>query len=301
VEWWYFNGHLTDDRGGEYSYHFVTFQTSLSGRLAPQLLQVSWNDQTQRLHLTSETVAFQPLAATPGRFDFQASTWRMRGDGASYELAFAVDGYSVELRATAPKPPALHQGTGLVVLGRAGESYYYSRTRLATAGILTIDGARRPVTGIAWQDHQWGSFSTQPIGWDWLSLQLNDESEVMVSLVWDIAGRQPIARYGTYVATDGEVRHLEGSDITLTPLGAWTSPNTGVVYPMGWRLEVASLPLAVTLTPRQQEAEFVGRRYWPVAYWEGAVTVAGEKAGVAVSGRGFAELVGYGSRGPGRP
>lgn len=301
VEWWYFNGHLTDDRGGKYSYHFVTFQTNRTGGLARQLLQVSWSDLAKDRYLTDETVAFQPLAATPGRFDFQASTWRMRGDGASYELTFTLEGYSVELRATSQKPAALHQGTGLVALGRAGETYYYSRTRLATTGTLTGAGGRRPVTGIAWLDRQWGSFSTQPIGWDWLSLQLNDGSEVMVSLVWDTADRQPIARYGTYVATDGGVHPLDGSHITLTPLGTWTSPNTGAVYPMGWGLDITSLPLTVTLTPEQQEAEFVGRKYLPVAYWEGAVSVAGEKAGVAVSGRGFVELVGYAARGPARP
>ena len=26
IEWWYFNGHLTDDAARDYSFHFVTFQ-----------------------------------------------------------------------------------------------------------------------------------------------------------------------------------------------------------------------------------------------------------------------------------
>ena len=31
IEWWYFNGRFTDDRGQEYSYHYVTFQSESAG------------------------------------------------------------------------------------------------------------------------------------------------------------------------------------------------------------------------------------------------------------------------------
>ena len=41
IEWWYFNGLLTDDRGREYSYHYVTFQSEAAGTAVPHLLQAS--------------------------------------------------------------------------------------------------------------------------------------------------------------------------------------------------------------------------------------------------------------------
>ena len=41
VEWWYFNGMLTDDEGREYSYHFVTFQTPGPTGVTPHLLQAT--------------------------------------------------------------------------------------------------------------------------------------------------------------------------------------------------------------------------------------------------------------------
>ena len=55
------------------------------------------------------------------------------------------------------------------------------------------------MTGVSWFDHQWGDFSTAQIGWDWLSLNLDDGSDIMVSVVWEQTGRKHIAAYGTYI------------------------------------------------------------------------------------------------------
>ena len=41
IEWWYFNGFLTDDTGAEYSFHYVTFQSVLPNGLTPRLLPAS--------------------------------------------------------------------------------------------------------------------------------------------------------------------------------------------------------------------------------------------------------------------
>lgn len=295
IEWWYFNGHLTDGRN-DYSYHFVAFQTLTSTALTPQLLQLSWADHGRSLHLTQERSSFQAVAPAPGGFNLEVSGWRMRGDGTSYWLVFDAGAYSVELRATSLKPAAFHDKFGLVSMGAAGESYYYSRTRLETVGTLTVDGIRLAVSGIAWMDHQWGDFSPVKVGWDWASLQFNDGSELMLSLVWDPTDRRPFISYGTYIAPDAAVKHLDGSGITLTPTGSWKSPATGALYPMGWRLKIAPLGLLVTLTPVQENAEFASSGYVPWAYWEGAVSVTGQKNGLPVGGRGFVELVGYDPR-----
>ena len=56
---------------------------------------------------------------------------------------------------------------------------------------------------------------------------------------------------------------------------------------------VPSVPLRVTLTPVHEAAEFAVSKYIPVAYWEGAVSVEGDKNGGSITGRGFVELVGY--------
>ena len=173
--------------------------------------------------------------------------------------------------ATSRKPAALHDGNGYVDLGVAGKTYYYSRTNLETTGSLTIDGKSQVLSGMSWMDHQWGDFTTAEIGWDWLSLFLDDGSELTVSVVWEREGRNHIETYGTYVPPDSGAVHLSGDDITLNPTGSWTSEATGGEYPMGWDLRVESLGLDVALTPLMEDAEFIAIGVIPVHYWEGGV------------------------------
>ncbi|MBQ11086.1 MAG: hypothetical protein CMJ45_06005, partial [Planctomyces sp.] len=275
IEWWYFNGLLTDNTGADYSFHYVTFQSVLPSGFTPRLLQLSWADHEKEVYLTDERPGLLLLEATEGSFAFQVSDWSMDGDGTGYSMAFNTGEYSVSLQAVSNKPATLHQGKGLVDLGRAGQSYYYSRTRLATTGTLTIGEELHQVTGIAWMDHQWGDFSTAPVGWDWMSLQLDDGSDLMISMVWDSTDHQPINSYGTYVPPDGPARNVGGEDISLTATGSWTSAVTGTTFPVGWELEVESLNLSLTLIPALLDSEFQGSKFVPPAYWEGAITVSG--------------------------
>ena len=126
-------------------------------------------------------------------------------------------GLTLDLRST--KPPALHDHDGFVDFGPAGSSYYYSRTRLAATGELELDGERLQVTGIAWFDHQWGDFVTVGAGgWDWFAINLDDGTDITVSLVYDAVGapRVPVrharharpARSGTSIGTTSALARL---------------------------------------------------------------------------------------------
>ena len=196
IEWWYFNGHLTDDAARDYSFHFVTFQigTKQNGGgfgQTGQMQQLSWGDHTNQVFLTGEKVSLGTPDGTPGRFAFDLSGWQMSGDGRGYDLAFNTGGYAVSLSALSLKPAVFHQRTGFVNLGPAGDTFYYTRPRLELSGTLTIDGIPRPVSGTGWMDHQWGEFVSRRVGWDWMSLQMDDGSELMAVQVWDPQGRQP--------------------------------------------------------------------------------------------------------------
>jgi len=311
VEWWYFNGHLDGPGGNRYSFHFVTFVTVTGDGQIPQLMQLSLADHGEGLYLTDEKPALvNDLQPSQSGFSFDLAGWHMSGavsdDESTYALAFNTGDYALDLTASSQSPAVLHQERGLVDLGRAGKTFYYSRTRLDISGTLTRNGTPVEVSGKAWMDHQWGDFSTQPTGWDWAALQMDDGSELMISLVWDSSTGQPITSYGTYVpgrpakpvnrSNGGAAalsRHLPGDDISLIPTDTWLSPATGVEYPSGWLLEIASLDLAVTLAPVQRNAEFGDSLYVPIAYWEGAVTVTGTQGGNKITGNGFVELVGY--------
>jgi predicted secreted hydrolase len=299
VEWWYFNGHLTTESGLEYSFHFVTFQLVLPSGLTPRLAQLSWADHSKGIHLTAEQADLPLLKKSSGSFDLRLFNWSMTGDGSEYSLEFQTGDYDVAVQATSQKPATLHDGSGLVDLGIAGKTYYYSRTNLKASGLVSVAGQPQQVSGTAWMDHQWGDFSTRAIGWDWLSLDLDDGSELMVSVVWEQEGHKPITTYGTYVPQEGQAVHIPGDAIAFTPTGSWSSEATGAEYPMGWTLRVEPLEMDLTLTPVLTDAEFAVSAFIPVAYWEGAVTAEGARGQEAVTGKGFVEMVGYDAGSPG--
>ena len=301
IEWWYFNGLLTDDRGREYSFHYVTFQGAGAGTAVPHLLQASLGDHEAGEHLTGEQVIVAALDANAASIDINVNGWEMQGDGETYSLKFTLAEYSLALQAVSTRPPVLHQGVGLVSLGAAGDIFYYSRTRLDVTGSITIGGEQRPVTGLAWMDHQWGDDINQRVGWDWASVQLDDGSDLMAVMVWDPLDKTPFSAYGTLVSPDGSALTLTQDDVSITSRDTWTSPATGIQYPSGWTLTVFSLDINLELEPVLADAEFADSRYTPAAYWEGEVRVTGTRQGRSIGGRGFVELVGYDPRQLGGP
>jgi len=74
----------------------------------------------------------------------------------------------------------------------------------------------------------------------------------------------------------------------------WDSPLGGT-YPMAWHLRIPQIDLHLSLRPVLDAQELSTT----VRYWEGAVDVVGQKAGMPVEGRGYVELTGYARRDPG--
>ena len=300
IEWWYFNGMLRDDAGGEYGYHFVTFQTEGAPGVVPHLLQATLGDHGGGVHYAAERGALLPEQHEARSVDAETGGWLMRAGPKGYDMRFHFDEgegpVALELRAVPRRDPVLHGGTGLVHMGaEAGSTYYYSRTRLHVTGWIEDVEGRRPVTGPGWMDHQWGEIASGHIGWDWASVQFDDGADLMVAVVWHPDGRRRLSGHGTYLEPDGTVKYLEGDDVSINGQGSWTSPETGVEYPMGWQVEVGSLELGLELTPYLQQAESASG-ILGVSYWEGAVSVEGQRNGEPVSGWGFVELVGYDPR-----
>ena len=297
VEWWYFNGMLRDDVGAEYSYHFVTFQSGGTHEGTPHLLQATLGDHRSGAHYDAERLALAPAQSEVTGVDIAVGGWIMRGGPDGYDMRFQFSGpngqVGLELSAVSQREPVLHGGSGLVDMGpEAGSTYYYSRTRIAVTGWIEDTGGRREVSGPGWMDHQWGDITRRDIGWDWSSIQLDDGSDLMIAVIWHPDGRRHLSGHGTYLEPGGDVAYYNEDDISITPMGAWVSPETGIEYPSGWRVEVAPLGLELELTPFLEQAEFTSG-FIGVSYWEGAVSVTGQREGQPVTGWGFVELVGY--------
>jgi predicted secreted hydrolase len=148
------------------------------------------------------------------------------------------------------------------------------------------------VRGDSWFDHEWATNQLAPgqIGWDWLSLHLDDGTELMLYQMRLENGSPDPSSSGTWIAADGADAHLRNSDYTMTAIDFWKSDKTPARYPIGWRVEVPAQQLSVEIRAvlRNQELALL-----PLAYWEGAVEITGTRAGKPIRGRGYLELTGY--------
>ena len=306
IEWWYFNGFLWDGDGNEYSFHFVTFQSPTLPVGTPHLLHATLSDHGRETHSAEERGTLAALDPDALSVDVDAQGWVMRGDGERYSLQFDLAGAALDLEAAYRRDPVLHDSSGLVDLGEAGSTYYYSRTRMELTGWIEDADGRREVSGSGWMDHQWGNISRVDVGWDWINLQMDDGSDLMVAVVWKPAksGRiaidepwpmetERVAAYATFVDPSGAATHVPSEGVSLEALYTWLSPETKIVYPTVWRLLIEPLDIDTTLFPVVQHAEFAVGEILSVAYWEGAVTGTVRRGRTSSDARGFVELVGY--------
>jgi predicted secreted hydrolase len=213
---------------------------------------------------------------------------RLQADNGAFALALDL---------TADKPPVMHGDDGYSRKGQSPEraSCYYSFTRLQAQGTITIGGIRHGVKGSAWMDHEFSTAPLQPgiTGWDWFSLQLSDKTEIMMFLLRHPDGTLNPASSGTVVLPSGQTRHLPEGDVRIVPLSFWTSPHSGARYPVKWKVNVAPLKLALTVTANLEDQEMRTPRSTNVVYWEGSVRAEGTHDEKTIGGVGYVELTGY--------
>ena len=295
IEWWYYTGHLATETGDRYGFEFVVFKGERGGIVA-YAAHFAVTDNRRGEFRYDERLVAGAGVSTPvpgGGFDLRVGDWRMTGTNGEDRLVASMPGYAISLRLTSVKPPVLHGGDGYIPYGDGQATYYYSRTRIDVTGSLAVAGEPMPVRGTAWLDRQWGAFTTyEDGGWDWFSLQLDDNREVMLYRIL-APDRTPEFVHGSLVAPDGDGTDLAAADVTVSATGSWTSPTTGTTYPSGWEIEVPEWELAVTLTPSLLGQELDTTASTGQLYWEGEVTVTGTRAGRPVTGLGYVELTGY--------
>jgi predicted secreted hydrolase len=318
TEWWYYTGHLSDETGGRWGFEFVIFRAERGGfpvtwashvaltdetggtfsyaqrsEIGPQVDRSPADGQAFNLAVRATSAADPTSAASP--------PWTMSNAGGPDHLSAALDdGIAVDLDLLARKPPALHDGDGWIDFGPAGGSYYYSRTRMAAGGTLTVAGRSLSVAGTAWFDHQWGDFiSVGGGGWDWFAVNLDDGTDLTISLVRAADGSYPLA-YGTLVDASGDVTNLDRSAFVVEadPARTWTSPGTGATYPAGWTIRIPGEGLVIDLEPTVAAQELDTRETTGVVYWEGSQVVRATRAGAPIGGEAYVELTGYAPASP---
>jgi len=291
TEWWYYTGHLFAADGTRYGFEFVIFQAVRGTLPVGYVAHLAVTDPAHGRFWHAERTSIGSQIGRQDALALDVSGWQLQGALGQDHIRALGDEYGLDLRLVATKPPALHAGIGWFSFGPAGDSYYYSRTRLAVEGTLHVGGESLPVQGQAWMDHQWGDFLVLG-GWDWFSIQLDDQTELML-IYTRLPDGTPGFSFATHIAADGTTTDLPLADVTVEPLGSWTSPHTGATYPSGWHVTVAPYALDLTLHPTLRDQELQSLSTTGIAYWEGQVEIAGQQAAAPIAGLGYVELVGY--------
>ncbi len=320
TEWWYYTGHLASDDGRRFGFEYVIFRAERGGFPVTWASHLALTDEAGGAFRYAQRTEIGPqvesLGLGPIEFDFAiagdpgpaasgaaTTPWRMRGGNGIDVLSAASTAAEVspagggaiglDLRLASTKPAALHNTIGWIDFGAGGSSYYYSRTAMETRGSVVIDGTELAVTGTAWFDHQWGDFITVGGGgWDWFAVNLDDGTDLTLSLVRDRDGSYPLV-YGTLVDAAGATRHLPREAFTVDVTKRWTSPATGADYPAGWRISIPGEQLVIELTPTVAAQELDTRATTGVVYWEGSQRVDATRSGRALGGEAYVELTGY--------
>ena len=318
-EWWYFTGNLDDEQGHRFGYELTVFRFSLRPREQAQTgtqPESGWHtNQVYMAHLAltdeeNQRFEFEQrfsrgalglAGARSDPFKVWIEDWSVQHNPESmarpkasedWQLSAATEGFAVDLHLVAEKPPVLNGIDGLSQKSaEAGNaSYYYSIPRMRSTGTLQIAGADHMVSGLSWLDREWGSsaLAAGQQGWDWFALQLSDGSDLMFYNIRKKDGKPDDHSAGTWISTEGDVRHLKRKDV-LIKVGAWWQSPDGVSYPSRWDIQVPALDLALTVVPIVANQELVTT----VRYWEGAVNVHGTRDRLTIDGRGYVELTGY--------
>ena len=191
------------------------------------------------------------------------------------------------------KPVLMHSGIGYEQYGESARAGYYSYPRLQTQGWIEIEGEKIEVEGELWYDRQWNCMGVwhNKLGWDWMSIQLDNQEEIMVYQVNDFREQRNQILGGTYYTATLENIHLTDNEIELEPTKFWTSDKSGVTYPIQWKLQIPShdIDLKIEAQIPHQELQ-LKYRVFSMEYWEGMCAAEGTIGDQIVKGDSYIEM-----------
>jgi predicted secreted hydrolase len=307
TEWWYFTGNVADADQRPFGFELTFFRTSIAPS-APKR-QSPWAttdfyfahahiaDIADKQYLTADlgSRARDGLAmASDQKLDVSLLDWsaQQSADGVIH-LRAAGGAIAIALDCSIQRGPIFQGPGGLSGKGRerGQASYYYSLTRLITTGTLAVHGKKLAVSGLSWMDHEFSSnqLGKDQVGWDWLCLQLNSGTDLMIYRMRAVDGKSDYS-FATEVMPDGRTHYLAGDAIQMQGSDPWTSPHSGGRYPQRWQIKIAGMePMIVQ--PRFEDQEFCPSQSPKVIYYEGAAEAT--DASGTVLGLGYLEMTGY--------
>ena len=308
TEWWYVTGNLETKAQRKFGFQITFFRWGISPDKPQSESQWATNqiymahfaitDTENKHHYAFERFSREALKLAGSQahpFKVWLFDWSLKSkDEQFFPLVLNVkqDNVEIKLNFNSIKPHILQGDRGLskksTTPGNA--SYYYSFTRLITDGTITINNETFSVTGNSWLDREWSTSALEKsqLGWDWFSLQLSNNEEIMFYQLRNKNGQIDQVSSGSYIDKDGNVTKLSQDQVLIKPLTFWKSPSD-TEYPNTWRFNIPSKNINLHIKPHipNQEIDL------SVRYWEGAVEISGNIKSNKITGSGYVELSGY--------
>ncbi|MBN1778888.1 MAG: hypothetical protein JW816_01555 [Candidatus Buchananbacteria bacterium] len=302
IEWWYFNGHLTDQAGKQYSFMDCFFRTDPKRVNLPFLKHLPFKHSYFHHSLLSAINGKKFISEVHPLVVISKDSFSKKDLFINY-AELGLNGYfnyviekveenryhaktqNFDLWFTNHKKPLLVGGDGFLDLG-VNSTFYYSLTNMSVVGEVILGNKRLPVKGIGWMDHQWADAVYAPFKWNWFSIQLKNGVEIMAFIF--IGQNQKATKLVSIIAANGQQKNFFDPEIYATP-NTWVSQQTGISYNLNWRVRVESEGVDLEINPLLEKQEMI---FGPISYWEGPVAVKGRLGGKPAVGQGFMELVG---------
>ena len=311
TEWWYFTGNLTSKEGKRFGYQFTIFRNAISPLKMDSASAWSSNqvymghfavtdiDNNKFYYFEKFSRDGNKLAgAEASPLKVWIEDWTVtETDAGKYEfpnvkLSAKDKEISLDLELSLSKPIVLQGQNGLSQKSKeAGNaSYYYSATRIETKGTIKIEGKDYKVEGSSWLDREWSTSALADYqkGWDWFSLQLDNNVEIMYYQLRNKDGSVDETSKGSIVFPDGKKENIKANEVELKVTEEWKNPDNKS-YPSGWILNIPSRNISLTVRSAVKNQEL----NVSVKYWEGSVMIEGTVEGNKITGRGYTELTGY--------
>ena len=308
TEWWYYTGNLLTPDERHFGYQLTFFRRSISGE-HNELSQSNWatnqiylahfaiTDTANESHYIADQISrgANELAGTKTDpyFSIWLNHWEIQQISDNlFSMKAKDDGIEINFVLEDQKGVILHGEAGLSQKGDGigNASYYFSQTRLKTIGQLRINDDWFDVEGLSWMDHEFGTstLGKNQVGWDWFSIQLDNNSELMLFQIRNNDGTISPFSSGTIINNTGETINIKMDEFSIEVLDIWKNEEQ-IQYPSRWKivLEPYNIELEIIPVINDQEVKLFFQ------YWEGAVTVQGIVNGQSVSGYGYVELTGY--------
>lgn len=276
IEWWYFNGHLEDKRGNQYAFMNCLFKANNKKVNIPFLSKIPV-DTIYFYHSIISDISrgktIQPISdiSVVSNDSFSkkllyidhTNPLMMKGFVNRVIEKTGTDEYflkdeNIELKMISTKTPLLEGGDGYIKVSNK-ESYYYSLTNLKTEGKIKIGNEWVEVSGKSWMDHQWADTAYTKDKWNWFSLQLDNNIEMVCYEYLDDKTKTCLASISYKDGTNEN-----HSNVEIVSFGRkWKSLKTKAQYPMNWHIKVPgkNIDLKIEAPLRKQEVIFGSINY----------------------------------------